>query len=66
MISRKCTNCLNLSRLTNDDGVPTCLAFPEGIPENILIGDVDHSQPIDGDNGFQYDPIDPDLDETGD
>ncbi len=64
MISRQCSNCLNMSQLTNESGVPTCLAFPEGIPERILRGNIDHSLPVDGDHGFRYDPMVPDLDDS--
>jgi len=33
-----------------------CLAFPDGIPDDILGGEVDHTQPHDGDHGIQYEP----------
>lgn len=33
-----------------------CLAFPDGIPDDILSGDFDHTQPHDGDNDIQYEP----------
>lgn len=31
-----------------------CDAFPEGIPVEIIIGDVLHTSPYPGDNGIQY------------
>lgn len=31
-----------------------CAAFPDGIPEEILTGEVSHTEPYDGDNGIQY------------
>jgi len=34
----------------------TCDAFPEGIPEEILSGDVQHDVEIEGDNGIQFKP----------
>ena len=32
----------------------TCTAFPDGIPEDILAGDVDHQKPVDGDGGITF------------
>lgn len=66
MISRQCSNCVNLSNAVNKEGRPVCMAFPDGIPEEIITGDADHSKPYPGDHGFQYDPIDPSLDEPDD
>jgi len=34
----------------------TCEAFPEGIPEEILMGDNPHISEFPGDNGIQYEP----------
>ncbi len=42
------------------DGPLNCLAFPEGIPEEIVTGEVDHSKPYAGDMGFVYTPIESD------
>ena len=58
MISRQCINCLNL--IESEPGGMVCLAFPEGIPEEIVTGEVDHSKPYPGDHGFLYDPAEPD------
>ena len=32
----------------------TCPAFPQGIPFEIQTGEIDHSVPIEGDNGVQF------------
>ena len=35
----------------------TCEAFGNGIPIAVLIGELDHHEPIDGDGGLMYEPI---------
>jgi len=49
-----CTHRGNVSGGTVED----CAAFPQGIPDAILLSDVDHHKPVDGDHGvrFQQDP----------
>ena len=54
LLFSQCIRCKNYRR----DG--TCKAFPEGIPEEILLNKKDHRKPIEGDNGIQFDPKDPD------
>jgi len=34
----------------------TCEAFPDGIPDEVLAMENDHSEPIDGDHGIQFEP----------
>ena len=36
---------------------PYCLAFPDGIPQDIRFGENDHSAPIAGDHGLQFELI---------
>lgn len=44
-----CNNCKNYI------GDLKCLAFPDGIPEKILTGELDHEKPIEGQsNNFVF------------
>ncbi len=45
----KCNNCQHVGT----DG-QTCLAFPKGIPEEILLGEFDHHDSYPGDKGIQF------------
>lgn len=36
----------------------TCTAFPEGIPAAIMDNEIDHRQPVAGDNGIRFEPRD--------
>lgn len=51
-----CPLCKHL--LTKRGETPRCNAFPDGIPMEIIRGDVLHLDPIEGDNGIQYERID--------
>ena len=35
----------------------TCKAFPDGIPREILDGEVKHTKPYPGDHGIQFEPL---------
>lgn len=48
-----CNHCAHVF----DDGI-TCLAYPDGIPQEILFGDVDHREPYEGDGGITFEPRD--------
>lgn len=45
-----CSTC-KWNRVDSDCG---CKAFPDGIPSEIINGEWDHTEQIDGDNGIQY------------
>lgn len=59
MITRQCFNC---QHLFTDRPSIACAAFPDGVPEDILTGEVSHHTPHDGDGGILYAPILPDPD----
>ncbi len=33
-----------------------CAAFPDGVPFEVSMNEVDHRFPVDGDHGFRFDP----------
>lgn len=35
-------------------GTYTCDAWPDGIPREVMLGELDHREPIEGDGGVQY------------
>jgi hypothetical protein len=37
--------------------VGRCKAYPDGIPEELLTGAVQHDKPYKGDNGIRFEPI---------
>jgi len=41
----------------HNHGDVTCDAFPDGIPDVLLKPEGRHREPIDGDHGIQYEPI---------
>ena len=50
------TLCHSCRRFTPGWNGPTCSAFPEGIPEQIIKGGFDHRQPFTGDGGAAVRP----------
>lgn len=40
---------------------PTCAAFPEGIPNEILDAENDHRESFPGDHGIRYEPMDVEI-----
>ena len=55
--SMQCATCARYRGL-NDKFRPSCDAYPDGIPEGIITGLVDHRLPQDGDGGLGWVPID--------
>jgi hypothetical protein len=49
-----CFVCRHLDHPDELEAPMTCSAFPDGIPLMVLDGDVDHTKPIDGDGGIQF------------
>jgi hypothetical protein len=53
MQNKRCFNCIRYR------GALKCQAFPNGIPEKILIGEDNHSKPLkDQKNDIVFEPID--------
>lgn len=53
VLTPMCYSCLHL-RTTLPDGTLPCAAFPYGIPDEILEGQTDHRQSIEGDDGIVF------------
>ena len=51
----QCAQCAHLKQ--TKDGPLRCTAFPKKIPEKILTGEHDHTEPYPGDNGIRFKPI---------
>lgn len=51
-----CQSCRHYAQDSSGE-LLTCEAFPEGIPEPILSGELDHRRPFPGDQGIRYEPV---------
>ncbi len=56
MMSEQCVNCTNFH---DDKNGTFCAAFPtgKGIPEEIITGLHDHTEPFKGDRGIRFEKI---------
>ena len=55
MTGNSCAFCVHFNE--NDSENITCAAYPEGIPEDIVLGTNDHRAPVKGDHGLQFSPL---------
>ena len=52
--------CMECARFRKEDKVNfSCDAYPDGIPEQIVMSEWDHRKSAVGDRGLQFVPIDP-------
>lgn len=58
LVPEQCKDCRHLRgepRVGNERW--SCRAFPEGIPDDIYLGEFDHTEPHWDDGGIQYEEI---------
>lgn len=55
MMGTLCSKCTRFNADRQDADV--CEAFPEGIPSDVLSGEVDHRNPVKGDHDLQFVPV---------
>ncbi len=62
----QCSACLHYRGLTElppeeegieIDVVPTCAAYPDGVPDHLLLDQADHRRPYPGDGGILFEQI---------
>lgn len=59
--SRAMPMCMVCTRYKKGDSGFVCDAYPTGIPMPIILGQIDHRQPHEGDHGLQFEPRDADA-----
>ena len=50
--------CMKCKYFSIRENTLRCDAFPEGIPDEIILGGVEHTKPYKGDNGIQFEKAD--------
>lgn len=53
----KCWECSRLKEIPKGELGFRCEAYPEGIPQEILEGTIDHTRPYMGDRDLQFKPL---------
>jgi hypothetical protein len=53
-MTHQAPTCMFCRHFDRDAERLTCRAFPDGIPDAILEGEVDHRRPVAGDGGIQF------------
>lgn len=51
-----CTFCAHVQNAPDGVDGMACAAYPQGIPDQILYGGLDHRQPLADDNGITFEP----------
>lgn len=49
-----CVKCKHYNKIDYEKLIFSCWAYPDGIPDEIIEGEVDHKKPYKGDNGIQF------------
>lgn len=57
MPTYKAPICLKCKHFDLDNKLLSCEAYTNGIPDKILTGEIDHTEPYKGDNNIQFEPI---------
>jgi hypothetical protein len=50
----QCSICIHFDPSRRD--ITACAAFPDGIPGDIILNEIDHRDPVEGDHGVRFEP----------